>query len=225
VKKHCSTIKINDPLRLIKSGTLLSDSPYNIPEGKQDVFDQVGKEIIIKSKPDPTLNGHIHEMKIVASVAQEEIQRPGGEDGGRTPIGVLCNRSYGISLVRAGREIKLGNLGYIMPNSADARLRFMKIEASFEPVSDDILNVNANKTDALNFRHMSNEQYEDHNVDGDGKVGFDIKFRYDISIAINRLITDAFKIITKRGKGSRKTKTTQKCPKCNKFLLNPDANP
>ena len=219
VTKHCSTIKINDPLRLIKSGTLLSEPSYNIQDGEHDVFDQIGDEIIIKSKPDPALKGHIHELKIVASVAKEEIQRPGGNDGGNTPIGRLCNRSYGISLVRAGREIKLGNLGYIMPNSADPRLRFMKIEASFKPISDDILNVNANKTDALNFRHMNNDQYEDHNIDGDGKVGFDIQFRYEISCAISRLIKISFDTIQKRGAGSRKTKTTQKCPKCNKFLL------
>jgi len=219
VAKHCSTIKINDPLRLVKSGTLLVDSPYNIEEGKHDIFEQIGDEIIIKSEPDPALNGHIHELKIVASVAKLEIQKPGGKDGGKTEIGRLCNRSYGISLVRAKREIKLGNLGYIMPNSADPRLRFMKIEASFEPISDDILNVNANKTDALNFRHMTNSQFEDHNIDGDGKVGFDIKFRYEISSTITRLLTQAYKIIEKRGKGQRKTKTTQKCPKCNRFTL------
>ena len=31
-----------------------------------------------------------------------------------------------------------------------------------------LLNGNANKTDALNFRLMSNDQYESHNIDGDG---------------------------------------------------------
>ena len=138
VPKNCSDIKTNDPLRLTKSGTLLSNSPYNIDDGKHDIFKQVGEEITIKSKPDPSLNGHIHEMKIKASLAKLEIQKPNGEDGGRTPVGLLCNRSYGISLVRAGREIKLSNFGFIMPNSQDPRLRFMKIEASFEPVSDDL---------------------------------------------------------------------------------------
>jgi ribosomal protein L32 len=217
---HCSPIKINDPLRLVKSGTLLSDSPYNIPEGKHDIFDQVGEEIIIKSKPDPSLNEHIHTMKIKFSIAKKEIQRPGGNDGGDTDIGRLCNRSYGISLVRAGREIKLANFGYIMPNSADPRLRFMKIEASFEPISDNILNVNANKTDAINFRHMSPSEYEAYNIEGDGIVGFDIQFRYDIACVIQRLLQDAMKTIKERGKDSRKTPKTQKCPKCNDFSLN-----
>lgn len=220
VSKHCSSIKVNDPLRLIESGTLLSDSPYNLPEGEHDIFEQFGEEIIIKSSPDYDLNGHIHEMKIKCSVAKKEIQKPGGQDGGITPIGLLCNRSYGISLVRAGREIKLTHFDYIMPNSQDPRLRWMKIEASFEPVSDNLLNVNANKTDALNFRRMDNAQYEDHNIDHDGNVGFDIKFRYDISCVIQRLISDTFKIIEERGKGQRKTKNTQKCTKCNNFSLN-----
>lgn len=219
INKYCHDIKINDPLRLIKSGTLLANSPYNIPEGEQDIFDEWGEEKIIYSKPDPSLNGHIHEIKIKASIAKKDIQRPNGGDGGHTSIGKLCNRSYGISLVRANREIKLANFGFIMPNSQDARLRFLKIEASFEPISDDILNVNANKTDAINFRHMDNLQYEAHNIDGDGKVSYDIQFRYDISCVIQRLLKDIFKKIEERGKGKRKTPKTQKCPKCNKFLL------
>jgi hypothetical protein len=219
VSKHCSSIKVNDPLRLIKSGTLLSSSPYNIPEGEHDIFEQIADEIIIKSEPDPDLNNHEHEIKIKFSIARKEIQKPGGKDGGNTDIGRLCNRSYGISLVRSGREIKLGDFGYIMPNSQDPRLRWMKIEASFEPISDNILNVNANKTDALNFRHMDVNQYEDHNIDGDGNVGFDIKFRYDIACVIQRLLGDAYRIIDERGKGQRTTKKTQKCPKCSGFTL------
>jgi len=219
VTKHSATIKINDPLRLVKSGTLLSGSDYNIPEGKHDIFEQIGNEIIIKSKPDPTLNGHIHEIKIKASLAKSEIQKPGGKDGGNTPIGKLCSKSYGITLVRGNREIKLHTFGYVLPNSQDPRNRWWKIEASFEAISDDILNVNANKTDALNFRHMDSDQYEQHNIDGDGNVGYDIQFRYDISCVIHRLIKDLWATIQERGKGQRKTKTTQKCPKCNRFTL------
>jgi hypothetical protein len=220
VTKHCSEIKINDPLRLIKSGTLLSDSPYNIPEGEHDIFEQIGDEIIIKSEPDPELNGHQHEMKIKFSIAKKSIQKPNGQDGGGTDIVKLCNRSYGISLVRANREIKLSHFDYIVPSSSDPRLRWMKIEASFEPISDLVLNVNANKTDALNFRHMSNDEYESYNIDGDGKVEFDIKFRYEIAKTIQKLISQAIKNIEERGKGQRKTKKTQKCPKCNNFSLN-----
>jgi hypothetical protein len=219
VSKHCSFIKVNDPLRLIESGTLLSDSPYKIPEGEHNIFEQIGEEIIVKSQPDQGLNGHIHEMKIKCSVAKKDIQKPGGKDGGSTPIGYLCNRSYGISLVRASREIKLDNFNYIMSNSQDPRLRWMKIEASFEPISDNIFNVNANKTDALNFRRMDNDQYEDHNIDNDGNVDFDIKFRYDISCVIQRLIGDSWEIIKERGKDQRTTTNKQKCPKCNNFSL------
>jgi hypothetical protein len=220
VPDHCRSIKINDPLRLVDSGTLLSSSPYNISEGEHDIFEQKGEEIIIKSDPDPELGGYQHEMKIKFSLAKKDIQKPGGQDGGGTPIGKLCSRSYGISLVRAGRELKLANFDYIMSNSQDPRLRWMKIEASFEPISDNIWNVNANKTDALNFRHMSNSQYEDHNIDNDGNVGFDIKFRYQVAGAIQRLIGEAFMIIDERGKGQRTTKKTQKCPKCLNFTLN-----
>jgi hypothetical protein len=220
VPDYCRSIKINDPLRLVDSGTLLSSSPYNLPEGEHDIFQQIGAEIIIKSDPDPDLDGHQHEIKIKFSMAKKDIQKPGGQDGGGTPIGKLCSRSYGISLVRAGRELKLSNFDYTMSNSQDARLRWMKIEASFEPISDNIWNVNANKTDALNFRHMSNSQYEDHNIDNDGNVGFDIKFRYEVAGVIQRLIGEAYKIIDERGKGQRTTKKTQKCPKCLNFTLN-----
>ncbi len=220
VNTCCSSIKINDPLRLINSGTLLSKTPYNIDEGHHNIFDEVMDPISIFSDPDPKLDGHRHEVKIRFSIAKKEYQRPGGNDGGKTDIGELCNRSYGISLVRHGREIKLGKFGYIMPNSQDPRLRFMKIEASFEPISDKILNVNANKTDALNFRRMGVDQYEAHNIDGVGNVSFEIKFRYDISCKIQELIKTAFEVISTRGKDTRKNKKTQKCPTCERFTLN-----
>ena len=204
VNKNCSSIKSNDPLRLMKAGTLLSSSPYNIPDGKHDIFDQLGDEIIVKSKPDPSMKGHIHEVRIKVSLAKLAIQKPGGKDGGLTPIGELCNRSYGISLLREDREIKLANFGYIMPNSQDPRLRFMKIEASYNAVSDLVLATNANKTDALNFRHMDDTQFENHNIEGDGKVGWDIEFRHDISKVIQRALKDCYNKIEIRGKGDRK---------------------
>ena len=220
INKFSYPIKINDPLRLEASGTLLSNSPYNIPEGKHDIFEAFCDPIIIKSKPDPKLNGHIHEIKIKASLAKLETQRPGDKDGGGTKIGKLCDKNVGISLVRSGRELKLSQFGFNFHNSSDPMNRWWKIEASFEPISDDILNVNANKSAALNFKHMSKEDHEDYNIDGDGKVPLDIEFRYKIACKIQSLITDMFKKIKSRGEGKRqKSKKHQKCIKCNDFLV------
>jgi hypothetical protein len=214
-------IKKNDPLRLMKSGTLLLNDPYLIPEGEHDIF-QFFRDVIVTSKPDSNLNGHKHIIKLKASYAKKETQRnKNGFAQGREPIGQLCKRNWGISLIRSNREIKLSQFGYSFPNSDDPLNRWWKIEASFEPISDDILNVNANKTDALNFRHIDSEDYEQHNIDGGGVTNLEVDLKHNLSCEISRLFKDMMAEIKKVGEGKKKKSnpTHHKCPSCNKFMM------
>ena len=64
---------------------------------------------------------------------------------------------------------------------ATLRHRWWKIEVKFEPISDDLLGVNANKTDAQHFRYISDLDQEDQSIDY-------IKLRYKLSAAIQNRI-------------------------------------
>ena len=222
LKNLTGKLKINDPLRLIKSGTILSNAPYSLTEGQHDIFEaQFSKPKSMKSEPDPDLNGHIHEVSIRVSIAKPEVQKPNGKDGGKTVIGKLCARDGGmITLIRAKRELKLGNFGFEAPNSGESRLRWLKIEVSFDPISDKLWGVNANKTNAQKFRMISTDQYESHSKDGDGSVPWDFKYRYEIGSFIAQQIKEAYKIIENRGSGSRKKKNKTKCGQCLQFTVN-----
>lgn len=160
-------------------------------------------------------NGTIHRFKITASIAKQEIQLPNCKSGGSTEIGRFYKTVQGISLVRASRELRLHHFNFDMPNGAsDPRHRWWKIEVQFEPVSDSILGVNANKTDAQHFRFISDEDQEDQNVDY-------IKLRYELSAITQNLIKNIWDVIITRVKECKERKKTkiQTCPKCNKPTL------
>jgi hypothetical protein len=66
----------------------------------------------------------------------------------------------------------------------------------FEPNSDELLGVNANKTDALNFRYLKDEQ-QDISVDY-------IKLRYYLSSIVQNLIDELWKVILERAQANKK---------------------
>jgi hypothetical protein len=206
IEELCKEIRKFDPL-FLEIGTIAPPPHDTIPSS--DLF---GKEEIVPFKDSMGIN---HEIKISASLAKKEIQRPGDKAGGNTPIGKLYSTVQGISLVRAKRELKISHFDFPFPNGiSDPRHRWWKIEVQFEPVSDIILDVNANKTDAQHFRFISDENQQDQGIDY-------IKLRYILSAKINNLIIALWSEIQLRveeGKGGRGTKT-QKCPYCTQDTL------
>jgi hypothetical protein len=152
-----------------------------------------------------------HNIKLRYSIAKIEIQKPGGtSDGGSSEIGGYYKKAKGISLVRANRELKLDNFGFQFPNSDESINRWWSVEVSFEPISDDILGVNANKLDAKNFRYLSsNDKLE---IEKDGILDPYTDLRSQLSRIIERSIRSMYDEIKARGKGLR---TTYKCPACN----------
>jgi hypothetical protein len=203
----CRELRKLDPL-FLETGTA-APVPYN-SEPSSEMF---GVEQLVKFTDSKGIN---HEFKIRASLAKKEIQLPNCQPGGNTIIGKFYGAVQGISLVRANRELKLSHFDFPMKNgSSDPRHRWWKIEVKFEPISDELLDVNANKTDALHFRYISDENQQDDNVDY-------IKLRYLLSSKINNLMNELWTEMQLRIASCKSMPTkAQTCPYCgNTSLIN-----
>ena len=205
IEDLCRPIRKFDPL-FLETGTISDE--YNDGEPTSEKFCPEKIQTFTDS------HGKKHEFKIRASIVKEEIQFPNGNRGGQNRLGKLYSTVQGISLVRANRELRINDFGFQFPNNfADQRHRWYKIEVLFEPNSDELLGVNANKTDALNFRYLKDEQ-QDISVDY-------IKLRYYLSSIVQNLIDELWKVILERAQANkeRKKQKLQKCPRCNDISL------
>lgn len=196
----CRELRKVDPL-FLESGTA-APSPHDVT-ASSELF---GQEDIFTFSDSKGIN---HEFKIRASLAKKEIQLPNCQAGGNTNIGKFYGNVQGISLVRANRELRLHHFDFPFPNNiADQRHRWWKIEVKFEPISDEILDVNANKTDALHFRYISDKNQENDDADY-------IKLRYLLSSKVNNLIKELWKEIQKRVEECKNLpRKAQICPYC-----------
>jgi hypothetical protein len=206
IEDLCKEIKKFDPL-FLETGTI-APTPHNEkPSSKQ-----FGREVPI---PFIDSNGVEHVFKIRASLARKEIQLPNCKPGGKTEIGRLYGTVQGISLVRAKRELKISHFGFPFKNGqSDPRHRWWKIEVQFEPISDVLLDVNANKTDAQHFRYISDEDQENTTIDY-------IKLRYLLSSAVCNLMDAMWNEMQDRVQECAEWKITktQICPYCKKNTL------
>lgn len=145
-----------------------------------------------------------HEIKITASIVKEEVQKPGGKDDrtGNTPVGKTYGKTSGISLVRAGREISNGYFKFVNSQS-EPRNRWWKIEVEFEPVSDEILAVGANKNVVKNFKKITSDRHDPTDDSND--------LMYEITKIVEPAISEMMGVIKKRGKSST---VATKCPEC-----------
>jgi hypothetical protein len=149
-----------------------------------------------------------HNFKIRYSIAKQEIQ----DLGGGTELGKYYKKTQGISLVRANRELRQFHFEFPFPNgNADQVHRWWSIEFLFEPISDEILLVNANKTDAGNFRYLDSVDYLE--LEQNGMVAESIKLRHEISKKIDFAIKAMYKLLKDRQIGKR---TKIICPSCKK---------
>lgn len=204
IEDLCRPIRKFDPL-FLETGTIADK--YNNGEPTSELF-----------CPDYTLPftdsiGNKHEFIIRASYAKEHIQYPDGtvkSKGGRKGLigGDLYGKVQGISLVREKRELRIHNFDYPLDNGySDPKHRWWKIEVQFKRISDDLLGVNANKTDALNFRYISDEDQEDQSVDY-------IKLRYELASHIQNLMSDINTTMLERKEKLKRIVKKQQCPSC-----------
>lgn len=194
-----SSIKIFDPLFLLPNTIAGTDPTSDLHKEKDITF--------IEKKIDGSEISHV--IKIVASIAKEEIQSPNGGDGGKTDEGKLYKKATGISLVRSRRELKLGKFGFDFPNSNGPTNRWWGLEVHFQPISDEIMNVSANKLDAKAFRYIDSDSFLENSKEG--LTNERERLRYELSKEVDKLIKDMHKKLKERKKGTRKNK---KCPNC-----------
>jgi len=133
-----------------------------------------------------------HQFEITASLVKEDIQKPEGNKsrGGKTPLGKLYERNMYISLVRADRELKMSHFGFFESQS-EPRARWWKVQVKFEPVSDEILGVNSNKTDASHFKFIDKKHRDPENDSNE--------LMYQLGIEVKGAINDMMEEIKKRG--------------------------
>lgn len=210
----CQSIKIFDPMFLMKNTCLpgsFGNEPTNEPWGGKNGD---GEESFVFMEEKENGVKVSHQFKLRFSLAKYNIQKPGGtkDGGGVEPGKTFYKKAKGISLVRAGRELKLDDFGFEYPNGNGApEHRWWSVEVLFEPISDELLGVNANKLDARNFRYLSSDDYDE--MEADGFVSPSVEIRHKLSKRIDTSIKEMYKELKKRSKGGR---TLQKCPRCNK---------
>ena len=198
--------RVFDPMFLMtntclpgKYGNIATNEPWGGKDGK-------GEDIInfIQNVDGKEKN---HEIKIRYSIAKEQEQ---DVLGGSSEIGKKYYRPVtGISLVRAKRELKLDYFDFQFRNSQDPMNRWWSIEVMFEPISDDLLGVNANKLDAKNFRYLDFDDKVE--LEQDGGLDDKTELRHILSKKIQWSIDAMFKKIKQRGKGKT---SRQNCPSC-----------
>ncbi len=143
------TIKPVDPLFLmtdtqlpIPYGNMATNEPWQDgdylfpdPNGDKDnkaLFEKIGDSI-----------------KVRFSIAKKEIKR----EGGNSQIGGIYREFMGISIVRAGREIKLDEFGFI-GELGDPLNRWWKVEIDFEPNFDLYFGLDNTKQNVHSFRKI-----------------------------------------------------------------------
>jgi hypothetical protein len=212
----CSPLEVFDPMFLLLNSVLpepFKSVATNVPWGGKE---NTGEKEIVFKETDSV--GEVKEHKILLrySIAKPEIQGPDGKSGGNIEPGkTYYKKAIGISLVRAKRELKLSHFGFPFPNgNSDPRHRWWSVEVQFEPISDTILGVNANKLDARNFRYLSSDDY--HELQSNGQLDSVIQLRRILSEEIEKAIKSMFSEVSNRAVGVR---TKYKCPECSQVSL------
>lgn len=91
-------------------------------------------------------------IKIKFAIAKPETQ----DSHGSGVLGRIYRKYDLISIVRAGREIKLGDFGFIS-DSKDPRFRWMKVEIDFEPTFDKLFGLDNTKQNVHTFQKIADK--------------------------------------------------------------------
>jgi hypothetical protein len=138
-----------------------------------------------------------HSATLKFSIAMPETQNKGGG----AELGKHYGQNVGISVIRAGREIKLDTFGFI-GDVSDPRQRWWSCEVGFEPVSDDLFGLDNSKQNVFNFRKIEPKEY-DMLCDGDEDLDPSLQFMFLLSKCIVGNISAMRLHIDKLNKGKK----------------------
>lgn len=200
IEEVSRNVKLNDPLYLTKGNCLpdeYSEKITNVIEefkSKKQISDDLPGQKIFTHKEE--VNGEEIEHKVVVkhSVINPTIYSIyKGKQAKQSKFVSNYLNNDGISLVRAGREIKLDWFGFSSSTGFAQMTRWIGIEVSFEPISDKLFDVQANKLDAMNFRNSSSDDI----YDLQGKSASQAKFFIQLSNYISALLNNHLNYLKK----------------------------
>lgn len=207
-EKSFKRIRINDPMFLEKN-SIVAD--YYHQSDAQPTNEQFGTEITSIRIDDKEYN-----VRIRFSHVTEEVRNTlggGSVEPGTTPLGKLYGENQGISLMRAGRELKLDSFGFI-GDISDPRNRWWGVEVEFQPDLDELFGVTFDKQEAKSFYKISREEYQDDAEESDDEG---LRLMHKISEIIVTNIASMKKTIKNQTRGKRTQKS--KCPTCGNIAV------
>ena len=155
-----ASVATNEPF---EDGEYLFPDPNGDKDNKT-LFDKIGDSI-----------------KIRFSTAKKEIKR----EGGSSEIGNIYRKLMGISIVRAGREIKIDDFGFL-GELGDPLNRWWKVEIDFEPNFDVYFGLDNTKQNVHSFRKIVDKDQLERNED-DIPLEFICKLSEFLELQIGRM--------------------------------------
>jgi len=175
--------KANDPLYLLKKTSLPElPAPY-----ENEPFFNLEREDTIKIE----FNGGIHEVIIKGSVVNpsiyNKIRNVEKQKTGGTAWGKHAATNYGVSVVRANRELELKTGDFFIKDLRD-KGRFIGIEVSFPPALDAVFGVLNNKQAAVNFYNLQKDEEAEREGLTVKEYEEDLEFNNDPKIHLFKII-------------------------------------
>jgi len=193
VEPTCS-FKANDPMYLMKNDTFSKPLPDEFEdEAFFALYDDFVKEY--------SYNGEMHEVRFRSSYPKrnvwDKIREKSGQKPGNTVWGSHCRDNFGLSVMRAGREIDLVP-SFITKGAQGFRDlgRFCGLEIEFPPSLDKPFGLLNNKQQAVNLKPMDRDKdakfdgFEDSTkqfVEGLKIKGTGREILYDVTAEIKKM--------------------------------------
>ena len=200
----------NDPLYLLTPNTLPTLKGVDYSKiATNELQDTILMDVKYLDKNDKVQTSKV---EIRFSMANPTVR----DLGGGSLIGKHYGRNNGISFVRSGREIKLGDFGW--KNPAEVRHRWLGVEVRFKPELDDYFGLSADKQNILNMRAYNDANPARDIFDEESEQDFRIEFY----LAFDSILKDAISTYTTAIKqmklGSTKQKSKSVIEKANQLL-------
>jgi hypothetical protein len=132
--------QLNPPFNAKATNKIWEDGEYLFPDPNgnienQKLFNQIGESITIK-----------------CSISKKETKQLGG----KSPLGEVYRKLIGISVVRAEREIKLDDFGFL-GELGDPLHRWWKVEIGFSPSMDKYFGLDNTKQNVHAFKKIKDK--------------------------------------------------------------------
>lgn len=205
--KNLIRIRPNDPLFLMENSIVESHDPNYKGLAASETH---GDEITSIQ-----LDGKTYNVRIKFSVTKDstrlDLLRKNSNQPGQTALGKLYGNNMGISLLRAGRELKLADFGFLGDRS-DPTQRWWGAEVEFQPELDDLFGVTFDKQEAKSFKMLTKSEYQEYLDESEDES---LNLMYKISVLLSSNISAMRKKTKNQTKGTGGGTTTKAvCKKC-----------